>query len=213
MYLTNWLVSLADWPSAVNQVRLRESAGRKISTGSLAGLYKFFISSLLQFAPMKVSLVAILLLPLTLPAASQAQKAKPNLSGTWIFSAQKSSLKMPAPSSMTLQIAQNDPQINFSRSQVYGERTFDWKLEAVTDGQKEVVQKSPDYTANIRVYWEGDSLVLDQKITAPDGTQANDMVTYSLADSGNLLQAVERQTTVGGKGSTTNKWVYEKRAQ
>lgn len=162
---------------------------------------------------MKVPLVAVLLLPLAIPVASQTQKAKPNLSGTWIFSAQKSSLKMPAPTSMTLQIAQNDPQINFSRSQVYGDQTFDWKLEAVADGQQEVVQKLPEYTANIRVHWEGESLVLDQKITAPDGTKANDMVTYSLADNGNILQAVERQTTVGGKGSTTNKWVYEKRSQ
>lgn len=162
---------------------------------------------------MKVSLIAILLLPLALPLAAQTQKAKPDLSGTWIFSAQKSSLKTPAPTSMTLQIAQSDPQINFSRSQIYGEHTFDWKLEAVTDGQKEVVQKLPEYTANIRVYWEGESLVLDQKIVAPDGTQANDMVTYSLIDGGHTLQAVERQTTVGGKGATTNKWVYEKRAQ
>lgn len=162
---------------------------------------------------MKRPLVAFLLLPLAVPMASQAQKAKPNLSGTWSFSAQKSSLKVPAPTSMTLEIAQNDPQINFSRSQVYGEHRFDWKLEAATDGQKEVVQKLPEYTANIRVYWEGDSLVLDQKITAPDGTQADDMVTYSLAEGGNVLQAVERQTTVGGKGATTNKWVYDKRAQ
>jgi len=160
---------------------------------------------------MKRSLVVFLLLLLALSAAAPAQKAKPNLSGTWVFSAQKSSLKMPAPTSMTLQIAQNDPQINFSRSQVYGDRTFDWKLDTVTD--QEVVQKLPEYTANIRVFWEGESLVLDQKITAPDGTKANDLVTYSLIDGGSTLEAVERQTTVGGKGSTVNKWVYEKRAQ
>ena len=162
---------------------------------------------------MKGRLVVFLLLLLAVPMNSQGQKAKPNLTGTWVFSAQKSSLKMPAPTSMTLQIAQNDPQINFSRSQVYGDRTFAWKLEAVADGQKEIVQKLPEYTANVKVYWEGDSLVLDQKITAPDGTQANDMVTYSLVENGSTLEAVERQTVVGGKGSTTNKWVYEKRSQ
>jgi hypothetical protein len=162
---------------------------------------------------MKGRLIIFLLSLLAVPVVSQAQKAKPNLTGTWVFSAQKSSLKMPPPTSMTLQIAQNDPQINFARSQVYGDRTFDWKLEAVTDAQKEIVQKLPEYTANVRVYWEGDSLVLDQKITAPDGTQANDMVTYSLVENGSTLEAVERQTFVGGKGSTTNKWVYEKRSQ
>jgi hypothetical protein len=159
--------------------------------------------------------VVLLLTLLALTAAAQGPNPapKPNLSGTWIFSAQKSSLKVPAPTRMTLQIDQSDPQIRLARTQVYGDQNFDWKLEAVVDREKEVVQDSPAYTANIRVYWEGSSLVLDQKITAPDGTQATDVVTYSLADNGKTLQAVERQATVGGKGSTNNKWVYDKQGQ
>jgi hypothetical protein len=164
---------------------------------------------------MKGLRVVLLLIVLALTTALHAQSAsaKPNLSGTWTFSPQKSSLKVEPPTSMTLQIDQSDQQISFARSQAYGDQKFDWKLETVPDGQKEVVQKSPAYTANIRVYWEGSSLVVDQKITAPDGTQATDMVTYSLADNGKTLQAVERQTTVGGKGSTNNKWVYDKQGQ
>jgi len=39
------------------------------------------------------------------------------------------------------------------------------------------------------------------------------MVTYTLEDNFSTLQAVERQTAVGGKGSTVNKWVYVKKAQ
>ena len=158
-------------------------------------------------------LFLLTLLVSALPSSAQNASPKPNLSGTWVFSPQKSALKIDPPTSMTLHIDQTDLQISFARSQAYGEQKFDWKLETVADGQKEVVQEAPAYKANVRAYWEGNSLVLDQKITASDGTQANDMVTYSLADNGHTLQAVEKQTTVGGKGSVTNKWIYEKQGQ
>lgn len=164
---------------------------------------------------MKPAIVLLVLMGVLsgLAVYGQAPESKPNFSGTWIFDAQKSSLEVPAPSTMTMQIDQSDPQVRFSRTQVYGNQSFDWKLDILADGQKEVVQKSPRYTANSRLYWQGNSLVLDQKITAPDGTTMNDLVTYSLADDGKTLQGVERQATVGAKGSTTNKWVYDKKAQ
>ncbi len=158
-------------------------------------------------------LFALSLASLGQQSASQGQQSKPNLAGKWVFNPQKSSLKMPAPSSMTLQIEQQDPQVRFARTQVYGDQKFNWELETVTDGQKEVVQKSPQYTANVRAYWDGNSLVLDQKITADDGTKATDVVTYSLVDNGKFLQALEHQTVVGGKGEITNKWMYERQEQ
>src|ERR1700757_3358183 len=160
-----------------------------------------------------------LLLPVTLAAltlvlqAQQAPQSKPNLTGKWIFNAQKSSLKMPAPASMTLQIEHSDPQIRFARVQVYGDQTLKWDLETVADGQKEVVQDTPQYTAKVRVFWEGSSLVLNQQITAPDGTQATDVVTYTLVDDGRLLQGIEQQTFVGAKGTVTNKWLYDRQSQ
>jgi hypothetical protein len=162
---------------------------------------------------MKVAKILFPLVLIALPVALQAQQSKPNLTGNWVFNAQKSSLKIPAPSSMTLQIDQQDPQVRFARTQVYGDQSFKWDLDAVADGQKEVVQKTPQYTAKVRVYWESNSLVLDQQMTADDGTQAIDVVTYSLLEDGKVLQAVERQTFLGGKGSSTNKWVYERQAQ
>jgi hypothetical protein len=121
--------------------------------------------------------------------------------------------KMEAPTSMTLHIDQSDPQIKLARTQVYGDQSFKWDLDIVADGQKEVVQSSPQYTANIKAYWQGDSLVLDQKITASDGTKATDVVTYSLSPDSRTLQAVEQQTTAGVKKSLTSKWVYDKQAQ
>jgi len=160
----------------------------------------------------KVSLLLFLAVSSVILPAQQAA-SKPNLTGKWVFSAQKSSLKIPPPTSMLLEITQNDPQVRFARTQVYGEQKFNWDLDTVTDGQKEVVQNLATYTANVRAYWDGSSLVLDQQITASDGTKAKDVVTYSLIEGGNTLQAVERQTVVGAKGALTNKWVYERQAQ
>jgi len=114
---------------------------------------------------------------------------------------------------MTLRIKQQDPQISFVRKQVYGDQSFDWKLDTATDSQKEVVQKSPGYTTASRVYWQGNALVVDSTITATDGTKISDLVTYSLEDGGKVLEGVERQTTVGGTGSAANKWAYEKKPE
>jgi hypothetical protein len=163
---------------------------------------------------MKNSLVRFLIVLLALAAAVEAQNApKPNLSGTWVFNPQKSALKVPPPSSIMLTIVQNDPQVQLARTQVYGDQSFKWDLDIVADGQKEVVQNSPAYTANVRAYWQGNALIVDQKITAPDGTKATDQISYSLSGDGRMLEAVEHEVTVGAKGGTTNKWVYEKQGQ
>ncbi len=146
-------------------------------------------------------------------AAFGQASAKPNLSGTWIFDAQKSALKVPGPAAMTLQIDQKDPHFSFARTEKYGDQSFGWKLEADADSPKEVVATAPDgVTTSSKVYWQGNALILDQKITASDGTKVNDVVTYTLEDNFTTLQAVERQTAVGGKGATVNKWVYDKKA-
>lgn len=179
-------------------------------------LYKFLICRLLESAAMKglkLLFPAVLVVLTLMVQAQQAPQSKPNLTGKWVFNAQKSSLKMVAPTSMTLQIEQNDPQIRFARVQVYGDQTFKWGLDTVADGQKEVVQDTPQYTAKVRVFWEGGSLVLNQQITAPDGTQATDIVTYTLVEDGRLLQGIEQQTFVGAKGTVTNKWLYDRQPQ
>ena len=164
---------------------------------------------------MKNSMLALFFPLLIVAVALEAQQpsAKPNLTGTWVFDAQKSALKVPAPTSGTLTITQNDPQVQLARTQVYGDQSFKWDLDIMADGQTEVVQKAPAYTANVRAYWQGNALIVDQKISAPDGTKATDQITYSLSGDGRILEAVEHEATVGAKGSTTNKWVYEKQGQ
>src|SRR4051812_14991921 len=107
---------------------------------------------------MRSTSVSLLLFAcLGLAAQGQTPQSKPNLTGTWVFNAQKSSLKVPPPASMTLKIDQSDPQVKLARTQVYGDQTYPWNLDIVADGQKEVVQSSPLYTANIKMYWQGNA--------------------------------------------------------
>src|ERR1700733_5462913 len=103
----------------------------------------------------RASFVSFLLFVAGIAAFGQAPQSRPNLSGTWVFDSQKSALKVPGPSTMTLQIDQSDPNISFSRIQTYGDQSFTWKLEAISDGQKEVVDTSGGLTTNSRVYWQG----------------------------------------------------------
>lgn len=163
---------------------------------------------------MRQAILALLLVLAATAAYGQAAPAptasKPNYSGMWVFDAHRSKLSVPPPSSMTLEIKQNDPQISFVRTQSYGNQNFDWKLEATLDDPKDVEAKSPGYTTATRVYWQQNTLVLDQKISADDGTKVTDTVTYSLLPDGSL-QAFESQTTAGGKGATNNRWVYTKK--
>jgi hypothetical protein len=160
---------------------------------------------------MKCSIVLLPLLMSVSILVHGQQSAKPNLSGTWVFDAQKSLLQDPPPTSMTFQIDQHDPHVRLSRTQVYGGKSDTWTLDTVTDGQKEVVQHLALYTTHTRMYWDGDALVLDEKITASDGSKATNTVKYSLADDGKTLLGIETAVTPVGKA--TNKWVYEKQAQ
>jgi len=164
---------------------------------------------------MKRGIISLLLLAALSgsTAYAQAPQAKPDYSGTWTFNAQRSNLKVSPPASMTLRIEQKGREISFARIQVYGDQSYHWKLETVANGEKEVVQESPGYTTHSRVYWQGDSIVIDQEITANDGTKVMDVVTYSLTDGGQTLEALERQVTVGAKGIVANKWVYDKKSQ
>ena len=83
-------------------------------------------------------------------------------------------------------------------------------MDATVDDPKPIDENGPGYTTSSRVYWQQNALVLDQKMTATDGTKVSDIVTYTLQPDGSL-QALESQTAVGGKGVNNNKWVYDKK--
>jgi hypothetical protein len=162
---------------------------------------------------MRRPIILLLLLAATTFACAQTQEPKANFTGTWVFDAQKSKLTVPAPSAMTLNIKQDNEQISFVRNQTFGDQSFAWKLDGTIGNQQPVEDKGPGYTTATRLYWQSNGLVIDQKITASDGTKVSDVVTYTMVDNGNSLQAYESQTTIGGKGANNNRWIYDRKAQ
>jgi hypothetical protein len=158
-------------------------------------------------------IIFLLLVTAGTAAYAQAEQPKSNFSGTWVFDAHKSKLTVPAPSAMTLLIKQDNDQFNFDRSQTYGEQSFNWKLDAVVGSAQPTEDKAPGYTTSSKLYWDNSVLVLEQTITAADGTKVNDLVKYTMMDNGNTLKAIEMQTTNGGKGANSNTWVYARKAQ
>jgi hypothetical protein len=155
----------------------------------------------------------LLLLTAGTAAFAQVDPAKANFTGTWVFDVHKSKLTVPAPSAMTLQIKQDNDQIALNRSQTYGDQSFNWKLDATVGSPQPVEDKAPGYTTASKLYWDANVLVLEQTITAQDGTKVNDLVKYTMMDNGNTLNAIEMQTTAGGKGANSNTWIYDRKAQ
>lgn len=162
---------------------------------------------------MNRAIVFLLLLTAGTALYAQTDQAKANFTGTWVFDVHKSKLTVPPPSAMTLQIKQDNDQIAFDRSQTYGDQSFNWKLDATVGGAQPVEDKAPGYTTSSKLYWDANVLVLEQTITAQDGTKVNDLVKYTMMDNGNTLKAIEMQTTTGGKGANSNTWIYDRKAQ
>lgn len=158
-------------------------------------------------------LTIVLLLLATGVVAQTPAGGSANFTGTWVFDAHRSKLTVPAPSAMTLVLKQDNNQIDFDRTQTYGDQSFPWKLNATIGSQAPVQAKGPGYTTATKVFWQENVLVVDQAITSDDGTKLNDVAKYTILDNGNTLQAIEMQTTVGGKGANSNKWIYTRKAE
>ena len=94
---------------------------------------------------MRLAIASLLLLGATVLVYGQTAPpaTKPNYSGTWVFDLHKSKLVVPPPTSMTLEIKQEDPQISFVRTQAYGDQNFNWKLAATVDDPKPVQEEAP----------------------------------------------------------------------
>jgi hypothetical protein len=136
--------------------------------------------------------------------------AKPNFSGTWILntSASKLELKHP-PIASTFTILHNEPDFHLKRTHVYADGKHDtWGIDLITDGKYEVIRKDGPDRDVTKMYWDNTALVLDEKVTAPDGSFGTNVVRYTLSDNGRTMTALEHEEYPGGQ--LTNKWVFEK---
>jgi hypothetical protein len=123
--------------------------------------------------------------------ASLAAK-KPDFSGTWALNLGKSRLQIEAKIERgTFTIEHKEPAFRFSRVFVV-EGTADALSYALTTDGKEKIDKQPGRTTVSRLYWDGNVLVLDERIVLADGREATNVVRYSLRDGGQTLVAEEK---------------------
>ncbi len=143
-------------------------------------------------------------------AAGLAAQTRPDFSGEWVLSKERSRLQVPQATSLDrglVRIQHRDPQFRFHRVFVSGgqDDTLTWQLK--TDGV-EVAGENGQMRTFSRLFWEGDTLVFVTRFVSPRG-EATNTVRYRLKDGGRTLEAHE--VFRGPRFSYDNLWVLEKR--
>ena len=150
---------------------------------------------------------AVLVCLLSLSGAEQPTR-RPDFSGRWLLDLDRSDIKGDNPPvSSIFVIEHKEPRWHLSRTHIYANGKSDTQnIDLVTTERKESVHRKDGYTVSSRMYWEGESLVLDEKISGPGGWRGTNLVKYSLSDNGKTLIALEREED--SKSKTTNRWVF-----
>ena len=122
---------------------------------------------------------------------------RPDFSGTWILDKGKSRLQAPAPDTSILHIDHSSVRFLLHRAHVVDGEADLYEILVLTDG-KEDVKKSDGYKAVDRCRWEGDSLIVESRVT--EGREKSlTFMKYSLSPDGNELTVEERFTGPGRK--------------
>jgi hypothetical protein len=117
---------------------------------------------------------------------------KPDFTGAWALDLDKSRLQAGAKIDRgIITIEHKEPEFRFSRVFVIEGEEDPVSYALTTDG-RENIDKGPGRTTTSRLYWEGDVLVLDERIVLNDGREATNVVRYSLRHGGRTLVAEEK---------------------
>ena len=133
--------------------------------------------------------------------------AKPNFTGDWKLNATKSSFgDFPAPSSLTMKIAHEEPGLKVAMAMVseYGE----WNTEAAytTDG-KECVNKMRETESKSVLKWDAETLMFNTKAEFGGNPMTIDD-KWSLSEDGKTL-TIERKFS-SDRGELIQKVVMDK---
>ena len=149
-------------------------------------------------------LPAVILLCTVIAASAE----KPDFSGTWVLNLEKTRLQsFRGLESGEIVIEHAEPRFRFHRAFVIKGKTDSTSWQLTTDG-REVVVEEGGITRKSRLVWDGNALVLDERLTAKGG-EATNRVRYRLLDGGRTLVAEERFR--GSRLSYDNLWVADKR--
>jgi hypothetical protein len=139
--------------------------------------------------------------------ARQAQK--PNFSGEWTFTKEKSRLQGARFAGLergVFRINHKEPIFSLERTFTIQGKDSKASFTLTTDG-KVVEGGNGEITQWSRMYWEADILVLSQRFEHKQFGEATNVVHYRLLDGGRVLQASERLT---GPDAHENLWIFEK---
>jgi hypothetical protein len=134
---------------------------------------------------------------------------KADFSGVWVINPQKSQLANWAKyDRTTITIEHEEPNFRFHRVSIKGGKTDESGYELSTDGV-EKVKKDGRMTVYSRLFWEGEVLVLQDRMVLADGREATNTVRYTLKDGGKTFVAEEKFR--GPVVKYDNLWVADKK--
>lgn len=133
-----------------------------------------------------------------------------DFSGDWTLSLQRSAIDPRIGAGLEsgrVRITHTGSKLTFERVFVTKGKEERSGYDLTTDGA-ETVNVEPPITRRSRLEWDGDVLVLRERLAAPQG-EATNTVRYRLLDQGRTLEA--RESFRGPRLQYDNVWVFEKR--
>jgi len=115
--------------------------------------------------------------------------SQPNFTGSWTHNPERSKLEIPMPTYSLFQFEHEGPKLRLTRTLKFGDQGNTITLDLAIDGE-EHLHKLLGVDANVRMYWDGDTLVGDMKVIGPEGDATN-VVRYWLENEGQTLVALE----------------------
>ena len=170
--------------------------GQVISGNSKASIKKHY----------EIALFIMILTMVAVTAIAEGRE-KTDYSGRWIFNPLKSKLQIDwKPEKGEFEINHKEPLFRLHRIFIVDGKANEISFEHTTDG-KEVVTTEGNRKIYSRMYWDGDILVLDQRILMGN-REATNKVRYTLANGGATLIAEEQFR--GPKLKYDNLWAADK---
>jgi hypothetical protein len=144
---------------------------------------------------------------LLLAIAALPALAKPNFTGDWKLNPSRSEFgQMPAPSSMTMKIAHDDPKMTNHMKSVSDMGEFEADSKYTTDG-KDCVNEIFNSQFKSVLKWEGDALLIESKGSFGDN-EFSMSDKWTLSEDGKTLTIARTFKSAMGEGG--QKLVLEK---
>lgn len=154
----------------------------------------------------KVLALAAVCLAACMASLAETPEPKPDFSGTWEFSPERSSLEMRSPDASTFIIEHEDPRWRLERTHVFGDRSDTLTLELTTDGEPTTFTLH-GWQVESRLHWEDQGLVFESTMSR-EGRVTTVTVRYRLEDDGRTFVAEEHMESE--ERTHDNYWVFDR---